>query len=96
MASPQGGRDRILLRACIQVANANLKSRMQRAAAAMRLDAEAVALLDEARARGPAEDAGSFAAHFDVGGLSGFLRRSRGQAEAGARRTAMLTIFTSV
>jgi hypothetical protein len=93
MASPQGGCDRILLRACIQVANANLKSRMQRAAAAMRLDAEAVALLDEARARGPAEDAGSFAAHFDAGGLSGFLRRSRGESPAGARQAVALAIF---
>lgn len=93
MAGPQGGRDRILLRACIQIANANLKSKMQRAAAAMRLDAEAMALLDEVQARGPAEDADSFTAHLDVAGLSGVLRRSRGGSSAGTRRPVGLAIF---
>ena len=29
-AAPQGGRERILLRACIQIANANLKLRMRK------------------------------------------------------------------
>jgi hypothetical protein len=29
-AAPQGGRERILLRACIQIASANLKLRMQK------------------------------------------------------------------
>ena len=94
MAAPQGGRDRILLRACIQIANANLKSKMQRAAAAARLDVEAVALLDEVR--GPAEDADSFAAHFDVAGLSGVLRPSRGGSPAGARQSVGLVIFASI
>jgi len=93
MAAPQGGRDRILLRACIQIANANLKWKMQRAAAAARLDAEAVALLDEVHARGPAEGADSFAARFDVVGLSGFLRRSRGGSPAGARQAVSLAGF---
>jgi len=93
MAAPQGGRDRILLRACIQIANANLKSKMQRAAAAARLDAEAVALLDEVQARGPAEEAGSFVAHFDVVGLAGVLRQSRGGSPAGPRRPIELAIF---
>lgn len=95
MAAPQGGRDRILLRACIQIANANLKSRMQRAAAAARLDAEAAALLDELQARGPAGEADSFAACFDAAGVSGFLRRSRGGSPAGERRAARLAIFAS-
>jgi hypothetical protein len=95
MASPQGGRDRILLRACIQIANANLKSKMQRVAAAARLDDEAIALLDEVRARGPAGEAESFAAHFDAAGLSGVLRRSRGGSSAAARRPVGLTIFAS-
>ncbi|MGX9391092.1 DUF309 domain-containing protein [Nitrobacteraceae bacterium UC4446_H13] len=95
MAAPQGGRDRILLRACIQIANANLKSKMQRAAAAARLDAEAVALLKEVEARGLAGEADSFAAHFDVAGLSGFLRRSRGGFPADARHSVELAIFAS-
>jgi DUF309 family protein family protein len=42
-AAPQGGRERILLRACIQIANANLKLRMQRPYAAVRLWGEALA-----------------------------------------------------
>lgn len=96
MAAPQSGRDRILLRACIQIANANLKSKMQRAAAAMRLDAEAVTLLDEVQARGPAGEADSFAARFDVVGLSGVLRRSRGGSPAAARQPVALTIFASI
>ena len=36
-AAPQGGRERILLRACIQVANANLRLRMAKPRAAARL-----------------------------------------------------------
>ncbi len=96
MAAPQGGRDRILLRACIQIANANLKSKMQRAVAATRLDAEAVALLDEVQARGPAGEADSFVAHFDVAGLSGVLRRSRGGSPAGERQALALVVFASI
>ena len=40
-AAPQGGRERILLRACIQIANANLRLRMERPHAASRLLGEA-------------------------------------------------------
>src|SRR6266852_3959497 len=36
-AAPQGGRERILLRACIQIANANLRLRMLKPHAAARL-----------------------------------------------------------
>lgn len=46
-AAPQGGRDRILLRACIQTTNANLKAAMMQPRAAARLYAEAAAELDE-------------------------------------------------
>jgi hypothetical protein len=45
-AAPSGGRERILLRACIQIANANLKLRMQKPHAAARLLGEALAELD--------------------------------------------------
>jgi hypothetical protein len=41
-AAPQGGRERILLRACILIAKANLRLRMQKPKAAARLFAEAV------------------------------------------------------
>ncbi len=94
MASPQGGCDRILLRACIQVANANLKAKMLRFNAAARLDADAMALLAEVLARGPVDEAESFAARFDVTGLSGILRPSRGGSSAGVRQPVMLATFT--
>ena len=45
-AAPQGGRERILLRACIQIASANLKLRMQKPHAAARLLGEALGELD--------------------------------------------------
>src|ERR1700682_6671652 len=45
-AAPQGGRERILLRACIQIANANLRLRMQKPHAAARLLGEALGELD--------------------------------------------------
>src|ERR1700716_1712991 len=48
-AAPQGGRERILLRACIQIANANLRLRMQKLHAAARFLGEALA---ELRAEG--------------------------------------------
>src|ERR1700710_1182461 len=41
-AAPQGGRERILLRACIQIANANLRLRMKKPHAAARLFGEAL------------------------------------------------------
>src|ERR1700679_445424 len=42
-AAPQGGRERILLRACIQIANANLKLRMRKPNATARLWGEVLA-----------------------------------------------------
>src|SRR5580704_14541220 len=41
-AAPQGGRERILLRACIQIANANLKLRMRKPHATARFFGEAL------------------------------------------------------
>ena len=75
-AAPQGGRDRLLLRACIQITNANLKQAMQRGAAAARLRDEAIALLDELRIRGAVED-GSFAGRFPAARLAETLRQTR-------------------
>src|SRR3954453_24146119 len=46
-AAPQRGRERILLRACIQIANANLKLRMEKFYAPSRLFGEALAELHE-------------------------------------------------
>src|SRR5580692_3907395 len=50
-AAPQGGRERMLLRACIQIANANLRLRMQKPNAAARLLGEALGELDALGAR---------------------------------------------
>ena len=49
-AAPQGGRERILLRACIQIANANLRLRMQKPRAAARFFGEALGELDSSTA----------------------------------------------
>ncbi len=64
-AAPQGGRDRILLRACIQVANANLKRKLNKANAMRKLLNEVLADLIELEARLPTGPATSFAAQFD-------------------------------
>src|ERR1700757_4508773 len=48
-ATPQGGRERILLRACILIANANLRLRMEKGGSAARLFGDA---LTELRALG--------------------------------------------
>ena len=45
-ATPQGGRARILLRACIQIATANLRLRMQKPTAAARLLGDALGELN--------------------------------------------------
>jgi len=63
-AARKGGIDRIVLRGCIQIANANLKSVCGEPRAAGRLVAEALADFEEVRRRGSAP-AGSFAAAFD-------------------------------
>jgi DUF309 family protein family protein len=45
-AAPQGGRERILLRACIHIAHANLRLRMRKPHAAARFFGEALGELD--------------------------------------------------
>jgi hypothetical protein len=73
-AAPQGGRERILLRACIQIANANLKLRMGKPHAASRLFGEALAELDELRVRKATGAGGGFADAFPTGSLAALLR----------------------
>jgi len=76
-AAPKGGRDRVALRACIQVANANLKVKMGRLAAARRLFADAgMEFAELGVRRGDDTDAGSFAASCPVAVLVGDLRRA--------------------
>src|ERR1700754_2266470 len=69
-AAPQGGRERILLRACILIANGNLRLRMEKSGSAGRLFNEA---LGELRALGQRRAAGSragFADNFPVEALA--------------------------
>src|ERR1700686_4389718 len=73
-AAPQGGRERILLRACIQIANANLKLRMGKPHAAARLFGEALSELDELRVRKATGAGGGFADAFPTGPLAALLR----------------------
>jgi hypothetical protein len=72
-AAPQGGRERILLRACIQVASANLRLRMHKPHAAVRLLGEALAELN-VLARKTAAIGGGFADGFPTLGLAAVLR----------------------
>ena len=71
-AAPQGGRERILLRACIQIATANLRLRMQKPNAAARLLGEA---LGELKALGMRNVAGDgFADGFPVAALGDLIQ----------------------
>ena len=78
-AAPQGGRERILLRACIQIANANLKLRMGKPHAAARLFGEALAELDELSVRKATGAGGGFADAFPTGALAALLRTKLAQ-----------------
>jgi hypothetical protein len=71
-AAPQGGRERMLLRACIQIANANLRLRMQKPTAAARLLGEALGELDALGARRAA--AGGLADGFPTAALAALVR----------------------
>jgi len=71
-AAPQGGRERILLRACIQIANANLRLRMRKPHAAARFLREALAELDTLRKAVAGGD--GFADGFPAAALAAVLR----------------------
>src|SRR5215471_20043391 len=73
-AAPQGGRERILLRACILIANGNLRLRMEKPGSAGRLFGEALA---ELRALGHRKATGSgdgFADGFPIDTLAALLK----------------------
>jgi predicted metal-dependent hydrolase len=73
-AAPQGGRERILLRACILIANANLRLRIQKPHAASRLLGEARQELEALKARKAAAAGDGFADGFPVEALIGLLK----------------------
>ena len=78
--APQGGRDRILLRACIQIANANLKVTMQRPRAVERLLRDALAEIDELSVRAAIDLDDGFAAHFPAQALASIVRKRLNQS----------------
>jgi hypothetical protein len=71
-AAPQGGRERILLRACIQIANGNLRLRMKKPNAAARFLGEALGELDALRKAVTGGD--GFADGFPSAALAALLR----------------------
>ncbi len=71
-AAPQGGRERVLLRGCILIANGNLRLRMQKPHTAARLFGDALRELQALSVRrGPAGD--GFADHFPRDALAASL-----------------------
>jgi hypothetical protein len=73
-AAPQGGRERILLRACIQIGNANLRLRMQKPHAAARLFGEALQQLNTLGLRTAAAGGHGFADGFPTAALAALLQ----------------------
>jgi hypothetical protein len=78
-AVPQGGRERILLRACIQIAKANLKLRMNKPHAAVRLFGEALGELNALGARMATVAGGGFADVFPITALTAVLQIKLGK-----------------
>ena len=73
-AAPQGGRERILLRACILVSNANLRLRMQRSHSAARLFGDAQVELKALSSRKAAPGGDGFVESFPVPALAALLQ----------------------
>src|ERR1700716_2971386 len=73
-AAPQGGRERILLRACIQIANANLRLRMQKPHAAARFFGEALGELNALGVRNAAASGDGFVDAFPSAALAELLK----------------------
>lgn len=80
-AAPQGGRERILLRACIHVANANLRLRMHRSHSAARLFGEALAELRALSARKTAAVGDGFVESFPIAALTALLQAKIGRPQ---------------
>ena len=77
-AAPQGGRERVLLRACTQIAGANLKLRMLKSNAATRLFGEALGELEALTLRRVAGGDG-FVDGFAIAALSAQLKAKLAQ-----------------
>jgi hypothetical protein len=73
-AAPQGGRERVLLRACIQIATANLRLRMLKPHAAARLLGEALGELNRLDVRKATAAGDGFADGFPTAALAELLK----------------------
>jgi predicted metal-dependent hydrolase len=80
-AAPQGGRERILLRACILIANANLRLRIQKPHAAARLLGEAQQELHALNARKATAAGDGFADGFPAAELIELLKDKLARSE---------------
>jgi hypothetical protein len=78
-AAPQGSRERILLRACIQIANANLRLRMLKPHASARFLGEALAELKTLGIRKAVAGGDGFADGFPTDALATLLRAKLAQ-----------------
>lgn len=78
-AAPQGGRERILLRACIQIASANLRLRMLKTHAAARLLGEALGGLSVLGARNAIVAGDGFVDGFPTAALAALLQAKLAQ-----------------
>src|SRR6202011_3502802 len=83
-AAPQGGRERILLRACIQVANANLRLRMAKPRAAARLLGAALGGLTPLGSRKAIAPGDGFVDGFPTAALAALLQAKLAQPELSA------------
>jgi hypothetical protein len=73
-AAPQGGRERTLLRACILIADANLRLRMQKPSAAVRMLNEALQELTALGLRKATAAGDGFADGFPTEALAAILK----------------------
>jgi len=80
-AAPQGGRERVLLRACIHIANGNLRLRMQRSHSAARLFGDALAELRALLSRKVAAGGDGFVESFPVPALIALLQAKLGRPQ---------------
>jgi hypothetical protein len=80
-AAPQGSRERILLRACVHVANANLRLRMQRLPSAARLFGDALAEVRSLNTRKVQAAGDGFVETFPVAALAALLQARLGREQ---------------
>jgi hypothetical protein len=80
-AAPQNGRERILLRACILIANANLRLRMQKSHSAARLFGDALGELRSLTSRKAAPAGDGFVESFPIPAVTVLLQAKLGRSQ---------------